>query len=107
VSSGRQISSARLSRHVGRVPLGRVRGVKRVPAAETSVMTGPTTAVPVFVDDSGRRRRRMRAFTFAVACLVVLAAVVVWFTISASPLRPDPVATCTQSAVHATECQPR
>jgi hypothetical protein len=107
VSPGRRIGRVKVPRHVGRAPLGRVRGVKQVPAAETSVMTGPTTAVPAFVDDSGRRRRRMRAMTFAVACLVVLAAVVVWFSISASPLRPDPVATCTQSAAHATKCQQR
>ena len=104
---GRQIGRAKVARHVGRAPVERVRGVKHVPAAETSVMTGPATAVPVFVDDSGRRRRRMRAISFGVACLIVLAAVVVWLSLSASPLRPDPVATCTPSAAHASKCQQR
>jgi len=107
VSARRQVGRAKVLRHVGRAPVGRVRGTKHVPAATTSVMTGPTTTVPVFVDDSGRRRRRMRAVTFGVACLVVLAAVVVWLSLSASPLRPDPVATCTPSAALASKCQPR
>ncbi|HZD97846.1 MAG TPA: hypothetical protein VE132_06760 [Micromonosporaceae bacterium] len=107
MSAGRQIGRAKVLRHVGHAPIGRVRGVKQMPAAKTSVMTGPATAVPVFVDDSGRRRRRMRAITFAVACMVVLAAVVVWLSLSASPLRPDPVATCTPSAAHASKCQQR
>lgn len=106
MSARRQIGRAKVLRHVGRAPVERVRGVKHVPAAETSVMTGPKTAVPVFVDDSGRRRRRIRAITFGVACLVVLAAVVVWFSLSASPLRPDPVATCPPSA-HTAKCQQR
>lgn len=106
MSARRQIGRAKVLRHVGRAPVERARGVKHVPAAETNVMTGPMTAVPVFVDDSGRRRRRIRAITFGVACLVVLAAVVVWFSLSASPLRPDPVATCTTSA-HTANCQQR
>jgi hypothetical protein len=107
VSAGRQIGRAKVSRHVGRVPLRRVRGVKQGPAAETSMMAGPKTAVPVFVDDSGRRRRRMRAITFGVACMVVLAAVAVWLSLSASPLRPDPVSTCTPSIARASDCPQR
>jgi hypothetical protein len=49
----------------------------------------------------------MRAITFGLACVVVLIAVVVWLSLSASPLRPDPVATCTPSAAHASKCQQR
>jgi hypothetical protein len=78
-----------------------------MPAAETNVMTGPQTAVPVFVDDSGRRRRRVRAFLFGVACVLVATAFAVWLSLSGSPVRPDPVASCDSAGLHPTKCAQR
>lgn len=107
MSGGRKVGRAKVSRHIGRAPVGPVRGVTRMPAAETHVMTGPQTAVPVFVDDSGRRRRRVRAFLFGIACVLVVTAFAVWLSLSGSPVQPDPVASCTASGTHAMKCPQR
>lgn len=87
-------------------PAAPARGLVRVPPMRTNVMTGPQPPVPVFVDDSGHRRRRLRAVAFGVALLLVLTGLIVWLSQSGAPVRPDPAATCTHGSTTAVCRQP-
>lgn len=75
-------------------------------AARTSVMWAPASPRPVFVDDSGRRHRRLRTVLYVLACLIVAAAITVWLSVSASPVHPAPLPTCTSGqSAHSSGCR--
>ncbi|GIF96994.1 hypothetical protein [Catellatospora citrea] len=98
MSGSNQVGRAKVWRHVGRARIRSDGVAKVVPAELTAVMAVPDPAVPVFVDDSGRRRRRIRSVAFAVACAVVVLAAVAWLSLSAGLVRPIPATTCAPAA---------
>lgn len=55
----------------------------------------PVPPPPVFVDESGRRHRRMRTTLYVFACVIIVAALALWVSVSAAPLYPAPISTCT------------
>jgi hypothetical protein len=61
----------------------------------TSIISVPAPPPPVFVDDSGRRHRRLRTTLYVVACLIIVAALTFWISVSVAPLYPEPISTCT------------
>jgi hypothetical protein len=56
------------------------------------------TVAPVFVDVSGRRRRRLRWLAYAIGLAVLVALLVVWLSQLVGTVRPDPVTPCTPAA---------
>jgi hypothetical protein len=103
-----------VSRDVGRVKVNR--GVARVASApgrttapdQTTAMPRQPRPTPVFVDDSGRRRRRVRRVILGLGVLLLAAMTAVWLSQSAEPVRPAPVHTCMPpSAVQPTGCPGR
>jgi hypothetical protein len=60
----------------------------------TTVMPQPPVPAPVFVDDTGRRRRTLRAVVWSLGTLILIAVVAMWWNQSAGPVRPAPVRTC-------------
>ena len=76
----------------------------KLPAAGTSVMVAPPSPAPVFVDDSGWRRRRLRAIVFALAVLTVLATAAVWLSVTFAPVRPAPLHRCPSATTSASDC---
>jgi hypothetical protein len=54
-----------------------------------------TGAPPVFVDASGRRRRRIRRLTYGIGVAVLIALVAVWLSQLGGTVRPEPVSPCT------------
>ncbi|WP_144126571.1 hypothetical protein [Catellatospora sichuanensis] len=94
MSGSNQVGRAKVWRHVGRARINADGVAKVVPAELTAVMVVPDPAAPVFVDDSGRRRRRIRAIAFVLACAVAVLATVAWLSLSAGTVRPTPAATC-------------
>ena len=83
-------------RHVGRARVGRAVGVSATPdRAATSLVKVPDKAgPPVFVDESGRRRRRLRRLTYAVGIAALLALILLWVSQLTGVLRPDPIRPC-------------
>lgn len=83
-----------MSRHVGRVKLHR--GVASVDDGPdpTAAMPARPQPAPVFVDDSGQRRRRVRRVILWLGAMVLVIVAAVWWSQSADPVRPDPVRTC-------------
>jgi hypothetical protein len=67
-----------------------------------------TGAPPVFVDVSGRRRRRLRRLMYGIGVAVLIALVAVWLSQLGGTVRPRPVSPCTPaaSAVHTTPSAP-
>ncbi|HEY7176876.1 MAG TPA: hypothetical protein VH442_18345 [Micromonosporaceae bacterium] len=100
MDEGRHVGKAPVARHVGRAKVATAKAPKpptttpKVPAAGTSVMAAPPKPVPVFVDDSGWRRRRLRTVIFALAVLTVLATAAVWLSVTIAPVRPAPLGPC-------------
>lgn len=96
MAAQRPIGRAPVTRVRGRVSRGRIPrpGTPPTHADRTNVMSVPATPRPVFVDDSGRRHRRLRAATYALACVIVVVAIAVWLSVSAAPVHPAPVSTC-------------
>ncbi|GAA1616552.1 hypothetical protein GCM10009679_21080 [Saccharothrix algeriensis] len=91
----RRIGRATVARHIGRarprtIDPPAAAGVAAVAADATRRMPAPAPIAPVFVDDTGRRRGRIRIVVLAVAALLVAAAAAVWLSISAAPVHPDP-----------------
>ena len=79
------------SKHVGRVAVRRQVGRARVGQAVGRALTperAPTDVIrpgeeqpaPVFVDTSGRRRRRWRSTTYVVGALLLLALLTLWLS---------------------------
>jgi hypothetical protein len=62
------------------------------------------TVPPVFVDVSGRRRRRIRWLAYAIGFAVLMALLVVWLSQLVGTVRPDPATPCppAASAAHQT-----
>jgi hypothetical protein len=111
VDEGRHVGKAPVARHVGRAkvdstkPPEQPNTTPKMPAAGTSVMAAPPKSVPVFVDDSGWRRRRLRTVVFALAVLTVLATVAVWLSVTIAPVRPAPLGPCVSAtAPGSSEC---
>jgi len=103
VGEGRDSGRASVTKHVGRVEVGSIKRAsieqaQPKPAAGTSVIAAPPIAVPVFVDDTGGRRRRLRLLVFATAIFVVLAAAAAWASVFVSPVRPAPLNGCVTTA---------
>ena len=101
------------SRPVGRAGVRQYRGRARVThardhesagvdAAKTNVLAVMLTNVfkvdrpppPVFVDESGQRRRRVRRLAFLVIAVTVALLTTVWLTQLAEAVRPGPVSPC-------------
>lgn len=95
---------------VARVAPAKARGVVRSPRhvavarvsetrEPTSVLTpsGPV-AVPVFVDESGRRRRLVSRVGFAVALLAMLLVAGFWLSQAGAPVDPGTVGACDRVA---------
>lgn len=83
-------------------------------AADATVLPDPTTAmpqppqpVPVFVDDSGKRRRRLRHAVVWLGALALLVVAMIWWNQSAEPVRPAPIRTCAPSSNHGGGCPSR
>ena len=57
-----------------------------------------SSAPPVFVDVSGRRRRKLRRIAYAIGAALLLALAVLWVSQLIGTVRPDPVAPCTPAA---------
>jgi hypothetical protein len=81
---------------VGRAAIGRARGVAPTPdrAGTEVVPLGTEPGPPVFVDSSGRRRRRLRRLTYLIGFAVLVALVVLWLSQLGDPVRPEPVPPC-------------
>jgi hypothetical protein len=85
---------------VGRARVGRAVGVSATPdrAVTSLVKVAGGPGPPVFVDESGLRRRRLRRLTYAVGLAALLALVLLWVSQLTGALRPDPVAPCPPGA---------
>jgi hypothetical protein len=96
----RDVGRAPVTRHVGRARLGRARGVAATPdrAGTEVVPLGVEPAPPVFVDSSGRRRRRLRRLTYLVGFALLVALVLLWLSQLGGPIRPEPVQPCPPGA---------
>jgi hypothetical protein len=74
----------------------------------TRVGRVPLEAPPVFVDDTGRRRRWLWRVVVGLAVLLVVAGSVVWLSQVGRPVGPAPVVTCAPDGDRdAPGCQPR
>ena len=101
----RQASRANVLRHVGTARVDRTRAPAPASPLRTNIFTVLPKPPPVFVDDSGRRRRRLGTIAFALASLTLIIAAAVWFSVVMAPVRPAPVVTCTgTSTAQAAEC---
>lgn len=96
----RPVGRASVTRVTGRVRRDRIPKSRapRTHAERTSVMSVPAVPPPVFVDDSGRRHRRLRAALYLLASVIIIAAITVWLSVSATPVHPAPVSTCATAA---------
>lgn len=66
---------------VGRARVGQAVGRAPTPArAPTDVIRPGTAEQPVFVDASGRRRRRLRRTTYAIGAVLLLALLILWLS---------------------------
>jgi hypothetical protein len=63
-------------------------------------MPQPPRPVPVFVDDTGRRRRRLRLVVIWLGLAALLAVGAIWWNQSAEPVRPAPIRTCAPAAAN-------
>ena len=89
----------------GRVPVPRTKpdtGVASVPAPLDATMllqrNEGGAARPVFVDQTGRRRRLLGWVAFLVACLGLLVVGLLWLSQTGSAVGPDTVPTCAANA---------
>jgi hypothetical protein len=77
---------------VGRA-VGRAASPERAPTGLVNI--GPDHPLPVFVDPSGARRRRLRRLAFMVLAAVLLVVLVLWASQLGSPVRPPTTVPCT------------
>jgi hypothetical protein len=73
--------------------VGQARGRAPTPdrAPTAVVKVGAEPGAPVFVDPSGKRRRRLRPFVYGLAAIILLALVVLWLSQMVGPVGPpDP-----------------
>lgn len=79
------------SRPLGRARVGRSVGVARTPErARTEVLgvAAPAHRTQVFVDDSGRRGRRLRRVVLVLVALVLVLVAVLWLSQYGGPVGP-------------------
>jgi hypothetical protein len=78
------------ARPLGRARVGRVMGVAATPErARTQVVRRPGDGLQqVFVDASGRRRRRLARVAYIVGILAVVLIVVLWLSQYGGPVGP-------------------
>lgn len=67
---------------------------RAAPPDPTTAMPQPPRPVPVFVDDTGRRRRRLRLAVIWLGVVALLVVALIWWNQSAEPVRPAPIRTC-------------
>jgi hypothetical protein len=80
---------------VGKAAVGRAVGVARTPdRAPTDMLEINPADPPVFVDASGRRRRKLRRLAYAIGAALLLALAVLWLSQLVGTVRPDPVSPC-------------
>jgi hypothetical protein len=118
----RHIGVAPVVRHVGRVPAPRNAGavakarkpdagVARVPApVEATFVAHPDededAVRPVFVDQTGRRRRLIRWAAFIVALLALVLVGLLWFSQTQSLVAPGATPTCPPRPAASTKAGP-
>jgi len=76
----------------GRAKIGQAVGKAQLPehAVTGIVEHGVSSTQPVFVDPSGTRRRRLRAFAYAMGILLIVALAAVWVSQLVGPAAPPP-----------------
>ena len=108
MAAQRQIGRVSVESATGRVGRERIRSSGTRPTAHvshTSLISVPAPPPPVFVDDTGRRHRRLRTTLYVLACVIIVATLTIWLSISAAPLYPAPISTCTPGeSVHSPGC---
>ncbi|WP_433361963.1 hypothetical protein ACQPZX_29500 [Actinoplanes sp. CA-142083] len=76
----------------GRAKIGQAVGKAQLPEhAVTGIVEHDVSLTqPVFVDPSGARRRRIRAFAYAMGVLLIVALAAVWVSQLVGPAAPPP-----------------
>lgn len=95
----RPTGRASVRRHIGRAAVSRVVAAAPVPRALLThvLRRGDEQTSPVFVDSSGRRKRRLRRFAYAICAAAVLLVIVLWLSQAGGPVRPKPLDPCATS----------
>jgi hypothetical protein len=75
---------------LGRARVGSAMGVARTPErAHTRVLrTDKAPRSAVFVDDTGRRSRRLRRWAYAIGALLIVLIALLWFSQYGGPVGP-------------------
>ena len=88
----RHVGKAKVRRHVGRAAVRRIVAAAPVPKAiRTHVINVDDEPPPVFVDSSGRRKRRLRRFAYALCVAALLLVAVLWLSQAGDDVRPTPM----------------
>lgn len=89
----RHVGRAEVRRHVGRAAVRRIVAAAPVPQAiRTHVLkVGDEPRPPVFVDSSGRRKRRLRRLAYALCVAALLLVAVLWLSQAGDDVRPKPM----------------
>jgi hypothetical protein len=104
----RHVGRASVRRQLGRARVGRAVGTAAPPAQPpTDVLkVSNELPLPIFVDHSGQRRRRLRWVAYGTGLVLLLVLLLFWLSQLGGPVQPEPSVSCPAASTQ-DDCLPK